>query len=146
MGKWGLKSHDTLDSDVAERSCYPGVSIVLILTWQLLRHKSLMKSNLLKLAPFRSVPAMTQNRLDSETESGCVHGDMEALPGRGRWKDEKEMVAALVRRHTALADRWVAARLGMGHEVSVTRAVRRFREDPKAARRLKALERKLGIC
>ena len=72
-------------------------------------------------------------------------GDTAALTGRGRWKEEKEMVAALVRRHTALANRRVAARLGTGHEVSVTRAVRRFREDPKAARRLKALERKLGI-
>lgn len=56
--------------------------------------------------------------------------DTVALTGRGRWKEEKEMVAA---------------RLGMGHEVSVTRAVRRYREDPKVARRLKALERKLGI-
>lgn len=72
-------------------------------------------------------------------------GDTLALIGRGRWKEEKEMVAALVRKRTALANRRVAARLGMGHEVSVTRAVRRHREDPKAARRLKELERKLGI-
>jgi REP element-mobilizing transposase RayT len=73
-------------------------------------------------------------------------GDAAALTGRGRWKDEKEMAAALVRSRTGMANRWVSARLGMGHEVSVTRAVRRFRDDSKAARRLKALERKLGIC
>ena len=71
---------------------------------------------------------------------------MDGFAGEGAWKEEKEMMAALVRKHTALANRRVAARLGMGHEVSVTRAVRRFREDPKAARRLKALDRKLGIC
>ena len=71
---------------------------------------------------------------------------MDGFAGEGAWTDEKEMVAALVLKHTALANRRVAARLGMGHEESVTRAVRRFREDPKAARRLKALERKLGIC
>jgi putative transposase len=67
------------------------------------------------------------------------------LAGRGRRKDEKEIVAALVRSRTGVANRWIATRLSMGHEVSVTRAVRRFRDDPKAARRLKALVRKLGI-
>jgi hypothetical protein len=39
----------------------------------------------------------------------------------------------------------VADRLGMGHEVSVTRAVRRYREDKEAAGRLAALAAKLGI-
>ena len=67
------------------------------------------------------------------------------LAGRGRWKDEKEMVAALVRSRTGVTNRWLAARLSMGHEVSVTRAVRRFRDDPKTARKLKALVRKLGL-
>ncbi len=47
---------------------------------------------------------------------------MDGFAGEGAWKEEKEMVAALVRKHTALANRRVAARLGMGHEVSVTRA------------------------
>lgn len=74
-----------------------------------------------------------------------VPDDAAELTGRGRRKDEKEMVAALVRSRTGVANRWIATRLSMGHEVSVTRAVRRFREDPKAARRLKALVRKLGI-
>ncbi len=54
-------------------------------------------------------------------------GDAAGLSGRGVWKDDKEMVAALVRSRTAMTNRWMAARLGMGHEVSVTRAVRRFR-------------------
>ena len=58
---------------------------------------------------------------------------------------ERELVAALVRKRTAMVNRWVAARPGMGHEVSVTRAVRRFRDDPKSAGRLKALETKLEI-
>ena len=68
------------------------------------------------------------------------------LAGRGRRKDEKEMVAALVRSRTGVTNRWIAARLSMGHEVSVTRAVRRCRDDPKTARKLKALVRKLGLC
>jgi REP element-mobilizing transposase RayT len=68
-------------------------------------------------------------------------GDPAELAGRGKWKDETELVAALVRKRTAMPNRWVASRLGMGHEVGVTRAVRRFREDRKLTERLKALER-----
>jgi hypothetical protein len=70
--------------------------------------------------------------------------DEAELTGRGKWKDEKGVVAALVRKRAAMANRWVAKRLGMGHEVSVTRAVRRFRDDPKSLKRLNALEKKLG--
>jgi hypothetical protein len=66
------------------------------------------------------------------------------LTVRGNWKDEKELVATLVRKRTAMANRWVAKRLGMGHEVSVTRALRRFRDDPKSLKRLHALEKKVG--
>ena len=55
------------------------------------------------------------------------------------------MVAALVHGRTAMPNRWVAARLGMGHEVNVTRAVRRYREDKKSADRLETLAAKLGI-
>ena len=72
-------------------------------------------------------------------------GEATDLSGREKWKTEKEMVAALVRGRTAMPNRWVADRLGMGHEVSVTRAVRRFREDKKAAEWLEALAAKLGI-
>jgi putative transposase len=67
-------------------------------------------------------------------------GDSADLRGRGKWKDETELVAALVRKRTGMPNRWVAERLGMGHEVSVTRAVRRFREDRKQAARLNDLE------
>ena len=66
------------------------------------------------------------------------------LAGKGRRKDEKELVAALMRSRSGVMNRWIAARMSMGHEVSVTRAVRRFRDDPKAARKLQALARKLG--
>lgn len=69
--------------------------------------------------------------------------DPSDLMGRGKWKDETELVAALVRKRTAMPNRWVASRLGMGHEVGVTRAVRRFREDGKLAQRLNALEKKI---
>ena len=69
--------------------------------------------------------------------------DRAELLGRGKWKDETELVAALVRKRTGMPNRWVAYRLGMGHEVGVTRAVRRFREDRKLNERLNALEKKL---
>ncbi|MEO5712714.1 MAG: transposase [Luteolibacter sp.] len=72
-------------------------------------------------------------------------GDAAGLCGKGIWKDEKEMVAALVRKRTAMTNRWMAARLGMGPEVSVTRAVRRFREDTKASGKLKTLAEKLRL-
>jgi hypothetical protein len=52
-------------------------------------------------------------------------------------------MAALVRKRTATPDRWLASRLGMGHEVAVTRVVRRFRDSPKLAARLKALEKRV---
>jgi hypothetical protein len=40
-----------------------------------------------------------------------------------------------------MPNRWVANRLGMGHKVGVTRAVRRFRDDQRQGERLKALEK-----
>ena len=72
-----------------------------------------------------------------------LSSDRAELLGRGKWKDETELVAALVRKRTGMPNRWVAYRLGMGHEVGVTRAVRRFREDRKLNERLNALEKKL---
>lgn len=89
--------------------------------------------------------AEAEKIIDAALEELGAPKDAVLLSGRGVWKDEKEMVAALVRGRTAVTNRWVAARLGMGHEVSVTRAVRRFRDDAKPSRRLKALEKKLGI-
>jgi hypothetical protein len=42
-----------------------------------------------------------------------------------------------------MPNRWVTNRLLMGHEVAVTRAVRRFQEDRKLAECMKALEKTL---
>ncbi len=85
-----------------------------------------------------SIKAVGGKRKRSSVEGAAAKAHDEA-------EAERLVVAALVRNRTALANHWVAARQGMGHEVSVTRAVRRFREDPKATRKLKAPERKLGI-
>ena len=65
------------------------------------------------------------------------------LAGRGKWIEEKTLVAALVRRRTGVRNGWVAARLAMGHEVAVTRAVRRIRESRDLAKRLAGLEAKV---
>jgi putative transposase len=65
------------------------------------------------------------------------------LVGRGRWLEEKALTANLVKQHTGARNAWVAERLGMGHESSVSRAVRRVREDPKLAKRAKSLARTL---
>ena len=64
---------------------------------------------------------------------------------RGKWRLQKELLAALVRQRTGVPNAWVAARLGMGHEVSVTRAVRKCRENRATAKLLSDLESKLGI-
>ena len=61
------------------------------------------------------------------------------LVGRGRWLDEKALLATLIRRRTGVRNAWVAERLGMGAEGNVTRALRRVRED-------KGLEKRLREC
>ncbi len=61
--------------------------------------------------------------LDAPTESSL-------LQGKGKWVEETTLVAALIRKRTGVKNRWVAARLGMGHEGSVTRAIRRVNENP----------------
>ena len=53
----------------------------------------------------------------------------EELTGRGKWRDEKSVIAALVRERVGVKNSWVAERLAMGHEGNVTRAVRRTREE-----------------
>ena len=65
------------------------------------------------------------------------------LAGRGKWAEEKALVAALVRGRTGVRNGWVASRLAMGHEVAVTRAVRRIRESRDLAKRLAGLEAKV---
>lgn len=72
-----------------------------------------------------------------------VPSDTGKLAGRGRWLDEKALVASLARKHTAAGNRWVAQRLGMGHESSVSRAVRRVREHSALRKQAGKLERML---
>ncbi|WP_234045627.1 hypothetical protein, partial [Haloferula rosea] len=65
------------------------------------------------------------------------------LVGRGRWLDEKAVLASLIRARTGVRNAWVADRLGMGTEGNVTRAVRRVREEKRLGRMLKDCERML---
>jgi REP element-mobilizing transposase RayT len=62
------------------------------------------------------------------------------LVGRGRWLDEKAVLASLIRRRTGVRNAWVADRLGMGTEGNVTRALRRAREEKSLGRKLKECE------
>ena len=55
------------------------------------------------------------------------------LEGRGKWRDEKALLAALVRERTGVKNAWVAERLAMRHEFHVTRAVKRVREEKQLA-------------
>ena len=67
------------------------------------------------------------------------------LVGRGRWLEEKAVVAALIRKRTGVGNRWIAKRLGMGQEGSVTRAVRWAREDAAGMKKVAELERRLVL-
>jgi putative transposase len=71
--------------------------------------------------------------------------DSALLSGRGKWVDEKAMVAAILRKRTGARNRWIAKRLGMGHEGSVTRATRWTRENAAGKKRLAVLERMLVL-
>lgn len=67
----------------------------------------------------------------------------EELRGKGKWRDEKAVIAALVREQTGVKNAWVAERLAMGHEGNVTQAVRRVREDTQLQKALVKLRRTL---
>lgn len=54
-----------------------------------------------------------------------------ALEGRGKQLDEKALLAALIRERSGMSNHWVAERLSIGSESSVTRAVRRVREEKR---------------
>lgn len=69
----------------------------------------------------------------------------EELRGRGKWRDGKAVVAALVRARTGVRNAWVAERLSMGHEGNVTQALRRVREEKGLQAMLKKLERTLDF-
>ena len=70
--------------------------------------------------------------------------DAEKLAGRGRWLQEKAVIAAVIRKRTGVGNRWIARRLGMGQESSVIRAVRKTKEDGSAARKMRDLENRLA--
>jgi hypothetical protein len=57
------------------------------------------------------------------------------------YADEKTLVAWLVRKRTSVTRDWVTERLVMGHPSSVSRAVRKVREEPKLGRKAKRLEK-----
>ncbi|MGL5018704.1 MAG: transposase [Luteolibacter sp.] len=71
--------------------------------------------------------------LDAPTEAS-------QLFGKGKWVDETSVVAALIRKRTGVRNRWVAERLGMGHDGNVTRAIRRVNEYPAWKSKLLSLE------
>ncbi|MEX1113664.1 MAG: transposase [Akkermansiaceae bacterium] len=66
------------------------------------------------------------------------------LRGRGKWIREKAAIAAVIRKRTGVGNLWISGRLEMGHEGSVTRAVRWVREDKEGAKLGKALEKMLN--
>ncbi len=62
------------------------------------------------------------------------------LAGKGRWVEEKALVAVLIRKRTGVKNRWVAERLAMGHEGNVTRAIRKVSDNPARKSKLADLE------
>jgi hypothetical protein len=62
------------------------------------------------------------------------------LAGKGRWAEEKSLIAALIRKGTGVRNSWVAGRLAMGHEGNVTRAIRKVNGSPARKSRLTDLE------
>jgi len=66
--------------------------------------------------------------------------EVAALAGKGRWTEEKALVAVLIRKRTGVRNRWVAGRLAMGHEGNVTRAIRRVNGNPARKSKLADLE------
>jgi hypothetical protein len=89
-----------------------------------------------------------------ETEADCIAtaslalpglpDDAEKLAGRGRWLQEKAVIAAMIRKRTGVGNRWITRRLGMGQESSVIRAVRRTKEDGSDARKMRGLENRFA--
>jgi len=62
-----------------------------------------------------------------------------SLAGRGRFRDEKALVAWWVRRRTSVSNRWLGERLAMGHPGSVSREVGRVRREPSLVKRAQHL-------
>ncbi len=77
-------------------------------------------------------------------ELGLPQGRV-ALAGRAKWKREKALVCAMVRKRTGVSNGWLAERLSMGHVSSVTRSLRRAREERDLIRELERLDAMLEI-
>jgi REP element-mobilizing transposase RayT len=69
--------------------------------------------------------------------------ERDELTGRGVYRDEKALIAWLVRKRTSASNRWIAERLAMGHPTSVSRASGRVRREEGLAKRAKKLEKAL---
>jgi putative transposase len=69
--------------------------------------------------------------------------DASGLEGRGKWIEEKALIATLIRKQTGVKNAWVAGRLAMGHEGNVTRAIRRVNDDPARKSKFAELEKML---
>jgi hypothetical protein len=70
--------------------------------------------------------------------------EVEKLAGRGKWLEEKAVIAAVIRQRTGVGNRWIARRLAMGQESSVVRAVRRAKENATEVKRMQDLEIQLA--
>ena len=55
--------------------------------------------------------------------------------------ERKALLAAVLRRRTAVATQWIAQRLAMGHPGSVSRQVGMVKSDPKLLKKLNELEK-----
>jgi hypothetical protein len=64
----------------------------------------------------------------------------ESLGGRGVYRDEKALLAWLLRKLTSVSRDWVAERLAMGHPTSVSRAAARVRVEKGLAKQGRELE------
>ena len=88
---------------------------------------------------------------ESEAERWVAEGldalgitdDPSTLTGRGRYRDEKAVVAWLARKHTSASNAWLATRLAMGHPGSVSREIGRVSRTPGLTKRAERLKKML---
>jgi hypothetical protein len=73
---------------------------------------------------------MAGNRAGAAGAAARTHDEASQLFGKGKWVNETCVVAALIGKPTGVRNRWLAERLGMGHDGHVTRAIRRVNAYP----------------
>ena len=66
--------------------------------------------------------------------------DIRALAELRKGEGRKILVAALLRKHTAAGNRWLAQRLAMGHTGSVSRLIGAFGGDSENQKKVRELE------